>query len=829
MTTQLLPVHPVRAPEPMRSGAGTPGPGQHQSGQHQSGQHQQVGQWAPDDVDPATGIPLVLLDGLNPEQRAAVSVLSGPLLIVAGPGSGKTRVLTHRIAALLATGTRAGEILAVTFTNKAATEMRTRVAGLIGAETAQRMWIATFHSACVRILRVHHALVGLPRSFTIIDAADAAKLVGKALAELGETTGMNPTDTKVLIRDCYAAISRAKNAAQSAEALTSSANPDRARAGQVMVVYNRMLRERGAVDFDDILLATLHLLRDNPDVAASYQRRFAHVLVDEFQDTNAVQLDITQRLAGRGNLCVVGDADQSIYAFRGANPTVIGAFTQLYPDGTVVALGQNYRSTGAIVEVAQAVITPNPAAHRAVLRTTNPSGTPVTLTEAPNNWDEARKVIEAIRTHGGPLSEHAVLVRTNALTSALETVLREAALPYDLVGATRFFDRAEIKDVLAYLRLAVNPADTFAFERCVNQPKRGVGEATVEALTADAAARGVTPLAAAQAVVAARTRGADKLAGFLTVHTAVAAAALAGPVAAVTEVLDPVGLRAVYRAVDLKEQKEDTREGYLLELVDLAREFAAGRIGVLPDGVDVSSLPGVEQVEAFLEYAALMSAAESPGPAAGSGAGDLGRVQVATMHSAKGREWDHVYVVGLEDNICPHVRALNSGLAAELEEERRLLFVAVSRARKTLDLSYCRSRRMFNRDTANPPSRFLDDLPATVVRRTGNFVSPSARVSPPWAQAAARTGVRSPGTYPSSGAQPWTPATRTATPASAAPRTGPKPAGPRLPDRARVGDRVGHGSFGDGVITAVDGDRVTVTFAESSKTLLRAVAPLVLL
>lgn len=787
--------------------------------------------YLPADLDPVSGVPLELLDGLNPEQREATTTLSGPLLVIAGPGSGKTRVLTHRIAALLATGTRPWQVLAVTFTNKAAAEMRERLARLVGEETASKMWIATFHSACVRILRYHHDLAGLPRSFSIADTADAQKIVTEVLDDLSETRGMTPQETKQLVRDIYSHITRAKNSNRSAEQLAAAQMPDEALAGRVMAVYNDRLAARGAVDFDDILLRTLHLLRAHPDVARRYQDKFAHVLVDEFQDTNAVQLEITQILAAHGNLCVVGDADQSIYAFRGANPGVIAAFDSMFPGAKVVALGQNYRSTGNIVAVAQAVIDPNPAQHRAVLRTANPPGKKPVLACAYSNWDEARWVVARILEHGGTLDEHAVLVRTNAQTRTFETVLKEAALPYDLVGAIRFFDRAEVKDALSYVKLAVNPADVLAFERCVNTPKRGIGQATVDAIVAEATQTRRSPLAVAAERAATGGRGAGQLSAFLTLFDTVTAAAADGPIAVLETVLDAAGLRAYYAAIDAKENKEDKRVDNLEELLESADDFVDGRIGSDPEGRDIAELTGAEQTEAFLEYAALMSAAETPKPTEGA---RTGKVQVATMHAAKGKEWPHVYVVGLEDNICPHKRAVESGDPADLQEERRLLFVAVSRAQSTLDMSYCVTRKQFNRDVENPPSRFLEDLPAGVDKvmlatKPAGFGGGFGGGQNRYGSNQNRYGSG----QPRYGAPAKAAPARGAAPAVSRPAVQsrpvarPVPAGPRLDvANARIGAQVRHATLGDGVITALDERIVTVAFDSGPKSLAVAIAPL---
>lgn len=760
----------------------------------------------------ATAVPEHLLTGLNPEQREAVTTLDGPLLVVAGPGSGKTRVLTHRIAALLATGTHPWNVLAVTFTNKAAAEMRERVGALVGHETANRMWIATFHSACVRILRSHHEEAGLPRSFTIADSADSAKMVAEVLAQMGQFSEGRRTspEAKKLIGDVARTISHAKNNALGAEDLGYSDNPVTRLAGQVMVEYNARLRQRGLVDFDDILLHVLHILRAHPDITAGYQRKFTRVLVDEFQDTNAVQLEITRLLAGHGNLCVVGDADQSIYAFRGANPTVLDTYTQLFPGAHVVRLGQNYRSTANIVEVAQALIAPNPAQHRATMRTTNAPGSPVRSVEVLTNWDEASWVLKQIQSTGGPLGQHAVLVRTNALTRTIENVLKDAALPYDLVGAIRFFDRAEVKDAIAYLRLVTNPADALAFERAVGTPRRGVGIATVERIIAEANTTGRTPLDVASTMAASGGRTGKPLAAFIDLMDEIAAAALEGPVPALRVVLENAGLRKHYQDRDAKDDKagDDSRVANLDELLDGAHDFVSGRAGTDPQGRVISDLDGTEQVAAFLEYASLMSSAEQV-----AGQSDAtSKVQVATMHAAKGKEWDHVYVIGVEDGICPHARALNSGLEADLQEERRLMYVAASRARKTLALTHAVTRRQFNQDVTNAPSQFLLDLPDTVKIETHSPTGPSPAVGRP---APARQVTST----------PWW--AKPSTTPIARPPVRPAARPVRFDHAAAfVGANVVHDTFGPGVVASLDERTVTVRFADAVKLLVSAAAPM---
>lgn len=763
---------------------------------------------------PATAaVPSALLAGLNPEQATAVSTLTGPLLVVAGPGSGKTRVLTHRIAALLATGTAPWSVLAVTFTNKAAAEMRHRVDELVGADAARGMWVATFHSACARILRAHHELVGLPRSFTIVDSKDSERLITQVLTAAGELEPLSVAERKQTVKDVHRLISTAKNADQTPRDLLTHGNPRAGLAAKTMAAYDAALRARGAVDFDDLLLMVWHLLRDHPDVAAAYTTRFTHVLVDEFQDTNTVQWQVTRALAAHQNLCVVGDADQSIYAFRGADPSVLGAFSAAFPGATVVRLGCNYRSTSAIVDVAQAVIDANPSPFRARLSTPNPAGEPVRVVEFSTDLDEARWVADQVAARGGPLSEHAVLVRTNAQTRVLEMVLRERAVAHDVVGTVRFFDRAEVKDALSYLRLAVNPIDVGALERAVTAPKRGIGPATLAAVTGPVLAGQATIISALRAAADAGGRGANALTQFATAVEAVrAAVAEHGPGQGLQAVLD-AGLEAHHTPAKADEDGIARVEN-LRELVRTAQDFVAGRSGTDPQGRVVADLDGVEQTEAFIEYAALMSAAETPsGDAATRDA-----VQVATMHAAKGKEWAHVYVVGVEEDICPHKRSTTD---AELAEERRLMYVAVSRAKKTLALTHVQTRRTFDQIVEATPSRFLNDLPVAVAR-----VSAVPSRSTP-------TGPR-----PAFGAQPstapvgrrWGAPAPTPSGLFASPTRVSAPApGPRVdPDQLRPGVSVTHPTFGPGQVLSAAGGTVEVRFASCVKVLSVAHAPLVL-
>lgn len=749
-------------------------------------------------------IPANLTDGLNPEQRQAVEHLQGPLLVVAGPGSGKTRVLTHRIAALITSGTAAaGGVLAVTFTNKAAAEMRERVEGLIG-DTAKGMWIATFHSACVRILRTHHALVGLPRSFTIIDPKDTVKVLGDLMSEAGYLTASTSTEERrQKIRAVIASISHAKNHGLTSADLRADYAEGHRMAGAVMDGYNRYLRGAGAVDFDDILLLALHVLRTNPDVAQSYSQRFTHILVDEFQDTNSVQFEIVQRLATHGNVCVVGDADQSIYAFRGALPSVLNAFTRAWPHATTVRLGTNYRSTAAIVEVCAAIIAPNESAVRAPLRTDNAAGAPVRMVALSSDLDEANYVARQIAQRGGSLNQHAVLVRTNAQTRVLETTLRKSNIPHDVVGTVRFYDRAEVKDAMSYLKLASNPQDVFALARAASAPKRGLGASTLARVTDLATSDGLDCVEALEAVGGLGGRGAAGLTQLAHhVRTLQALVETSGPVEALEYILEECGVRE-YHGRDKRAEATQTRLENLAEVVRGAREFTTQPDGRDEQGRLVVELSPAEQTEAFCEHAALMSAADDTP--------DTASVQVATIHASKGREWDHVYVVGLEEEILPHKRAQSRD---DVAEERRLFYVAASRARKHLTLTRAERRMLYSSVASTMPSRFINDLSASVQHEDRTSPGAANTLHEP------TRGFTRPSGFTAPKAQPMT----LARPTYVKPQRVP---GARLaPEQVSVGMRVNHAHFGEGTITSIAEGDIAVKFANSIRTLNLALAPL---
>jgi len=629
-----------------------------------------------------------LLAGLNPVQREAVSHESGPLLIVAGAGSGKTRVLTHRIAWLIeSAGVSPFEILAITFTNKAAGEMKARVAALVGP-VAEKMWVSTFHAACVRILRRDAARLGFRSSFTIYDEADAVRLTSYVLRDLNLDAKRFPP------RSVHGTISAAKNELIDPQAYAAkAANIFERRIAEVYGDYQRRLLSASAMDFDDLLANTVALFRQHPDVLAGYQRRFRHVLVDEYQDTNRAQNELILLLgATHHNVCVVGDSDQSIYRFRGADIRNILEFEEAFPDATIVVLEQNYRSTQTILDAANAVIANNLQRKPKALWSDAGSGSPITRYLAENEHDEAAFVTHEIaRLHDVDhlaWSDVAVFYRTNAQSRAVEEELVRRSIPYKIIGGPRFYDRREVKDVLAYLRAVVNPADEVSLKRIVNVPKRGVGDTSIGRLDAWAAAHGLGFSDALDEAEAAGLSGKSlggvrQLAALLaSLRAAVEAGANAG------ELLDHILAASGYRA-ELEAEHSIESAGRLEnldELVGTAREYA--------------------DAAAFLEDVSLASDSDQLDHTDGE-------VVLMTLHTAKGLEFPAVFLIGMEEGVFPHLRSLSE--PDELEEERRLAYVGITRARQRLYLTSAWSRTLWGSTQYNPPSRFLREIPENLV------------------------------------------------------------------------------------------------------------------
>ena len=675
-----------------------------------------------------------LLDGLTPPQRASVVHRGGPLLIVAGAGSGKTRVLTRRIAHLIATGDAAPwQILAITFTNKAADEMRSRVAELVGPR-AKRMWVSTFHSACVRILRAHGDRLGYKGSFTIYDDADSRRLVEIIARELDiDTKKMSP-------RSMLGQISQAKSRQQGPVEFRAAAISifDR-RIADVFDLYQQRMLAANAMDFDDLLLNAVRLFNEHPDVLDHYRLRFRHVLIDEYQDTNAVQNALAVQLAGgHRNIVVVGDSDQSVYRFRGADISNILDFEKAFPDATAITLDQNFRSTQTILDAANAVITNNVSRKPKTLWTDRGAGAQIVRYRAEDEHDEAEWVAHEIGRlrgeQGLKWGDVAVFYRTNAQSAALEEAMVRAEVPYKVVGGTKFYDRKEVKDVLAYLRVLVNPDDEVSWRRIVNVPKRGVGDTSVAKLAGSAGIRGISfgdavaePGGAGIGGKAAMAL--EALAGLLAevrsqmgvpdlVDENGDALAPVDPLLATPDVAVLSGERPGEGSGERSGEDRPTvlapgdiataiveRTGYRSELLSEGTIEALGRVE------NVETLVGMvseyRTVAEFLEAAALVADSDELG-------GDGTKVSLMTMHIAKGLEFPAVFLVGMEDGIFPHMRSL--GDPVELEEERRLCYVGITRAERHLYVSHAWSRMTYGRGSANIPSRFLNEIPAELVR-----------------------------------------------------------------------------------------------------------------
>ena len=708
---------------------------------------------------PAWGVtvsdPAELLSGLNPAQEAAVTHAGAPLLIIAGAGSGKTRVLTHRIAHLIATGrARPGEILAITFTNKAAAEMRERVTALVGP-AGERMWVSTFHSACVRILRREHEAAGLRSTFSIYDAADSTRLITLIVRELG-------IDPKRFTPKTFAhRISDLKNElitpAQFAERAVTS-NPLERHLAEVYRAYAERLSAANALDFDDIIMRTVALLQTRPAVAEMYRRRFRHILVDEYQDTNHAQYVLVRELVGGpgtsgagsalppGELTVVGDSDQSIYAFRGATIRNIEEFEEDYPTARTILLEQNYRSTQNILSAANAVISRNSGRREKNLWTAAGDGAPITGYVADSEHDEARWISQEVDRladeHGVRPRDVAVFYRTNAQSRALEEAFMRAGQPYKVIGGTRFYDRREIKDAIAYLRAVDNPDDDVNLRRILNVPKRGLGDKAEGALAEHAARYAVSfGQAIADAAGAPReaqtdeaggaagagsadgqapstaeageppevegltTRARNQVRGFHELLTTLRHMVTAGDGVAdvLDSALDASGYLAELRASD--DPQDATRVENLAELHSVASDFQAAN----PDGT----------LADFLERVSLVADSDQLPPSAdlededARQAEEQGQITLMTVHTAKGLEFPVVFVTGMEDGTFPHTRSLAE--ETELAEERRLAYVALTRARERLYLTRAAVRSAWGAANAMPASRFLDDVPGETI------------------------------------------------------------------------------------------------------------------
>ena len=783
-----------------------------------------------------------LLEGLNPEQAAAVRHETGPLLILAGAGSGKTRVITHRIAWLVAErGVRASTILAITFTNKAAAEMKSRVEELVGPES-QYMWIGTFHSMMIRILRRFADRIGYERSFAIIDTDDQQKVVKNCLAEL------NLPEKTFAPKAVHSAISSAKNDLSGVEDYTRLAGNDfrLSKIALVYKMYQERLRKSNSMDFDDVLFEAVRLLQENPDVLAEYQQRFQYVMVDEYQDTNHAQYQLVRLLsASHRNLCVVGDDDQSIYSFRGANIQNILDFEKDFKDCKVIKLEQNYRSTGTVLDAANAVIKSNKGRKAKKLWTSAGSGEPITFLRAENHSEEGRYIATEINrlvtrsASGQSYGDMAVLYRLNALSRNLESAFREQGIPYRIFGGMRFYDRKEIKDVLAYLRLILIPGDDLALSRIIHVPKRGIGETTMDQVAAIAAREdlGQLEVCSRAAAYPELQRASGRLQAFAAMIRSFRERLQAddmGFAEYIEWIENESGL--IQEIVDQQEKSKENdpvdRIENLKELLSDAVEFENGRrqlremeaAGELaPEDRDLLSDDLFSVLSSFIERAALYSEMDEDRE-------NQDYVRMLTIHSAKGLEFGTVFLIGAEEGLFPGYRANES--EAAIEEERRLAYVAITRAKRKLYITTARSRLVFGQTQSMPVSRFIRDIPDQLIEEIGGsrqgesrFGSGSqddggfgyqrarmgempGRVTPtPAARFPGAPEVRFPGApEPSSRTQPAAPA--------AAVRTA-------EPLDLHKGDKVRHAKFGPGRITSLEpvaGDAIVVIEFQSGET-----------
>ena len=873
--------------------------------------------------------PLVDIDSLNPAQREAVLTTEGPLLVLAGAGSGKTRVLTFRIARMIGDlGIRPWQILAITFTNKAAAEMRERLSAMLPDGGMRGMWVCTFHAMCVRILREDADLLGYTGQFTIYDDDDSRRMVREIMTQLGIEQKQYPIN---MIRS---KISTAKNAMISPEEFIEKANsPQEQKAGQVYLELERRLRAANAMDFDDLLVRTLDLLRTRPEVLEKYQERFRYISVDEYQDTNHVQYEIANLLAAKyQNLMVVGDDDQSIYSWRGADISNILDFEKDFKRAKVVKLEQNYRSTGHILGAANAVVRNNSQRKDKRLFTDLGDGEKIQAYQASDERDEGRWIaaeIEKLRATGMSYDDMAVFYRTNAQSRILEDMFLRAGVPYKIVGGTRFFDRAEIRDVMAYLKMIVNPADEMSVKRVINTPRRGIGSTSISKIEDLARFNGCSFFQACEIATAetgmfsAKVRNA--LGGFVNIVRE--GRRMDGELKDVVEmIVDKSGLVQAFRveatmeaesraeniqeflgvAAEFEETHEDI-EGTLESLEELraagvadvpevapmptgaaipmgaagaAMAAGAGALAGTPSDPAVVSAPAptaaalaAAEVErmygplackalpALLEWLALRSDLDAL-------AGDTHAITMMTVHSAKGLEFPAVFVAGMEESIFPHVAGWTDDDPAKLEEERRLAYVAITRARKRLFLTYAATRRTYGSTQANPRSRFVNEIPAEHIEFSG--IGSSGFEGTGWEKRGDRRGTfgsgrgsdmyggRVFGSYTRStpGAQRRTSispdAGRVGATGSDVGSTSRKPAtfgsGAPRPKKTQVsatvererdaaaaatsfaaGDRVSHKTFGPGTVISAAGDMIEVQFERSGQTkkLMKGFAPIV--
>ena len=719
--------------------------------------------------------------GLNPQQAEAVINTEGPMLIMAGAGSGKTKVLTCRVANLLQKGVRPYRILAITFTNKAAAEMRERVNNMSGP-AAKDVWLFTFHAFCARFLRMEiDKLPGYGGNFAIYDTADSQNLIKQILKE------MNLDDKRFQPSGILSRISNAKNALQDAAAFARQAGDFyEQKVADIYSRYEQKLQLNNALDFDDLLMLSIKLLQENKEVREKYQDRFDYLLVDEYQDTNHAQYLLTKFLAAKHrNICVVGDADQSIYGWRGADIQNILDFEKDYPDAKVIKLEQNYRSTQIILDAANAVIENNTGRKPKNLWTKNKSGADIIYFQAVDERDEARFVIEQLqnlqRTENKKLGDMAILYRTNTQSRIFEEMLIKSGISYNMVGGLKFYERKEIKDIIAYLRVIFNPADSLSLLRIINVPKRGIGDASLSKIQAYAAANNVSLFEAvsnAAAIDGLSSRFVSKLDDLAGIIFELMNLANEAPV---EDLIDRV-LRDTGYLEELENERTpqaQSRIDNLHELISVAQEFAASE--------------EENNLENFLAHVALVSDIDDT---------ELGEdaITLMTLHSSKGLEFPVVFLVGMEEGLFPHARTLMD--ETEIEEERRLCYVGITRAKEKLFLSSTKMRTIYGNTVTYPPSRFLQEIPARLVKTIKRQERFSALEN--FKQVSEKYSTR-----PQKPASTFNPHSfMPQKPAAAAGGTG---------TRFNTGDRVSHSKWGEGMVVSVkdspDGQEVKVAFA----------------
>ena len=737
-----------------------------------------------------------LLDGLNPQQQKAVAHAGSPLLVVAGAGSGKTRVLTRRIAYIMARReVRPYEILAITFTNKAAGEMKERVTELVGP-IAKSMWVSTFHSSCVRMLRQEVERLGYSSTFSIYDSADSQKLISRVM----ETLNIDPK--RYPARQFQNLISNAKNELQTPyEYLSHATNQFETIVADVYTMYEKRLQQANAMDFDDLIMKTVQVLQKFPEAKARFRSRFRHILVDEYQDTNHAQYQLVKELTGfegdgfpLAELCVVGDADQSIYGFRGATIRNILQFEVDYPNAATVLLEQNYRSTQNILNAANAVITKNESRKEKNLWSDAGSGAPLVGYVAESEYDEAEFIKSEIRSlqdmgHSNP-GDTAVFYRTNAQSRIFEEIFMRAAIPYKVVGGLRFYERKEVKDLLAYLRVLANPNDEVSIRRIINLPKRGIGDRALEEVEIFAQAQGISfwnALLRVSEAPSVPNKAAQSIMTFTSMLVALQTLveAKTKPSVIIEAVLEQSGLLTELESS--KDPQDEVRVENLKELVSASMEYEERPFEELGEDEEIS-------LSGFLEKVSLVADADEIPDGEDHG----GVVTLMTLHTAKGLEFPTVFLTGMEDGIFPHARTLDD--PKEIEEERRLAYVGLTRAEKRLYISRAEYRLTFGTPKYNPGSRFLDEIPSDLIE--------------------------------------WKNEGRSTFTTSSAVRKSRLPSGP--PPRAtgktstamvlEVGQRVSHDTFGLGTVVALAGEgdksEATINFGQyGDKRLLLRYAP----